>query len=300
MCVLQRAIPPRYLQRPSAPNLSHPMASAVTPPRQLAPTVGPAAALAGVYVRTGSITTSGERVVCGLVHRLGSLSFISDNAGCFINFGEHQVYVATEIVCRYPERVHVAADPPAVCAARVRRVDRPASCVEVMMTAPAADAGKGVAGDVDDGAKSTRPGRPPLERAENLSGQAGTSSVPVRPNPLQETIEKLAMTVVPSADAALTQTQLEEQRQYILQEAIEVARVRQEFDISLREYNKAHGFTPVANHPSRIDDVRNRGKNLNVEIARDGRSKSSISASHMLADRPIYSTCLLYTSPSPR
>ena len=84
------------------------------------------------------------------------------------------------------------------------------------MTALAADAGKGVAGDADAGAKSTRPGRPPLERAENLSGRASTSSVPVRPNPLQETIEKLAMPVVPSADAALTQAQLEEQRQYIL------------------------------------------------------------------------------------
>ena len=108
------------------------MASAVIPPRQLAPTVGPAAALAGVSIRTGSIIASGERVVCGLVLRLGSLNFISNNAGCFgsrpfprngclINFGEHQVYVATEVVCEYPERVHVAADPPAVCAVRGRR-----------------------------------------------------------------------------------------------------------------------------------------------------------------------------------
>ena len=103
-------------------------------------------------------------------------------------------------------------------------------------------------------------------------------------------IEKLAVPVIPSTDVVLTQTQLEEQRQYILQEAIEVARVRQEFDISLHEYNIAHGFTPVANHPSRINDVRNRGKNLNAEIARDGRSKSSMSPSYLLDDRPKYST----------
>ena len=67
-------------------------------------------------------------------------------------------------------------------------------------------------------------------------------------------------------------------------------RVRQEFDISLREYNKAHGFTPVANRTSRIDEVRIRGRDLNAEIARDGRSKSSRIASHVSADKPKYST----------
>ena len=70
--------------------------------------------------------------------------------------------------------------------------------------------------------------------------------MPVTPSPLQDTIEKLATPVAPSADAALAQAELEEQRKNILQEALEVARVRQEFDISLREYNKAHGFTLVA------------------------------------------------------
>ena len=77
----------------------------------------------------------------------------------------------------------------------------------------------------------------------------------VVPSPLQDAIEKLATLVAPGANAALTQAQLEEQRQSILQEAIEVARVRQDFDISLREYNKAHGFTPVANRVSRIDEA---------------------------------------------
>ena len=249
------------------------MGSTVIPPRQLAPTVGPVAALAGVFIRTGSIVASGERVVCGLVHRFGSLNFLSDNAGCFgstpfpangrfINFGDHQVYVATEIACRYPERVHVAADPPAVCAVRGRRITRPANCAEVMMTAPGADAGKGAIGETDAGAKSARTARPPLGRPENRAGYAGPSSVPVRSDPLRDTIEKLGMPVTPCADTVLTQAQLEEQRQSILQEAIEVARVRQEFDISLREYNKAHGFTPVAKGPSCIDDVRNQGKNL--------------------------------------
>ena len=83
VCALKRASPPRYHQRPYGPTFSHPMASAVTPPRQLAPTVGRIEALAGVFIRTGSLLASGEHVVCGLVHRFDALNFISDNAGCF-------------------------------------------------------------------------------------------------------------------------------------------------------------------------------------------------------------------------
>jgi hypothetical protein len=77
--------------------------------------VGQIDALAGVFIRTGSvIASSGERVVSGLVQRLGSLGFITDNAGCFggrpfprngriISFSSHEVYVGTERACRYPE-----------------------------------------------------------------------------------------------------------------------------------------------------------------------------------------------------
>ena len=57
------------------------MASVCAPPRQLAPTVESAAALAGVFIRTGALIASGERVLCGLVHRFGSLNVVSDNAG---------------------------------------------------------------------------------------------------------------------------------------------------------------------------------------------------------------------------
>jgi hypothetical protein len=39
--------------------------------------------LGGVFIQTGSvIAASGVHVVSGLVQRLGSLSFIADNAGC--------------------------------------------------------------------------------------------------------------------------------------------------------------------------------------------------------------------------
>ena len=86
------------------------------------------------------------------------------------------------------------------------------------MTAPVADA--------EVSTRTTRTARPPLERPENRPEQAGTSAVPVTPSPLQDTIEKLATPVAPSADVALTQAELEQQRQEILREAQEVARVK--------------------------------------------------------------------------
>ena len=115
------------------------------------------------------------------------------------------------------------------------------------MTSPVI-AARGVVAEAEASIKSTRTARPPLEKPENRTAPAGTSAVPVVPSPLQDVIDKLATPVAPGADAALAQAELDKQRKDILEEALEVARVRQEFDISLREYNKAHGFTPVAHH----------------------------------------------------
>ena len=132
------------------------MASAVPPRRQLAPTVGPAAALAGVHIRAGLLTVAGERVVSGLVQRLGSLDFIDDNAGDFANgarfpkngriveFGSHRVYLGTILEPQYPSTVLVGPDPPRSLATRGTRSAHAADSVEVMM-AGAADAGKGAA-----------------------------------------------------------------------------------------------------------------------------------------------------------
>ena len=39
-----------------------------------------------------------------------------------------------------------------------------------------------------------------------------------------------------------------------------------------------------------MDEVRSRGTDLNSEIARDGRARSSRTASHVSADKPRYST----------
>jgi hypothetical protein len=87
----------------------------------------------------GFITASGERVVSGLILRLGSLDFVSDNAGSFANgtkfprnggvmiFSLHPVYLGAVPEPQYPSVVLMAPDPPRPAAARrsirLRRID---------------------------------------------------------------------------------------------------------------------------------------------------------------------------------
>jgi hypothetical protein len=233
-------------------------------------------------------------VISGLVQRFSSLDFVSDNLGCFgsmsfprdgsvISFGTLQVYVTVRAAPVYPEKVRMAANPAAMHdAPRGWLTTSPVSSVEVMMTAPGADAGGGGAGKAGMPAKATRLRGPPLERTENLADGAGTSAVPTTPTVLQAAIDKLKAPVDADAGIALTQAQLQEQHQNILQEAIEVAKIRQEFDIMLREYNRAHGFTPVSvNRPSRIEELHARGRNLNAEIDRAAGENIVMSASYI-------------------
>ena len=223
------------------------MASVLLTPRQLAPTVGPAAALAGVHFRTGSLVAAGKRVVCGLVHRFGTLNVISDNAGyfgnrplsrngCLVKFGDFVVYVATEVVCKYPERVHVAEDPPSVRAIRGQRIDRPADCAEVMVTLQV-PAGLGVLEDPEDPDTSPRPARSarfPLEREPNRVDVTEPSD-----RALQATIERLGMLFMVDGDTEQARAQLEEHRKTVIREAEEVARAKREYELILREYNAA-------------------------------------------------------------
>jgi hypothetical protein len=192
--------------------------------------VGQIDALAGVFIQTGSvIASSGERMVSGLVWRLGSLSFVTDNAGCFggqpfpwngriISFGSHELYVGTERACRYPEQVLVAADPPSHMLDHAGRSARPVESAEVTMTGPAASpaggAGKGVAADVPPEPERTkRSARPPLERAKNLAGTFGMSA---RDQPLIPIINRLLEPVQSGDDPEQAKEILEEQRQALV------------------------------------------------------------------------------------
>jgi hypothetical protein len=167
------------------------MAYVVSPRQHLAPTVGQIDMLGGVFIWTGSvIAASGVRVVSSLIQRLGSLSFISNNAGCLggwpfprdgriMSFGSHEVYRGTERVCK--EEVLVAADPPSYRLAHAGCSTCSIESAEVMMAGtsvpPAEDAGKAVVAAATDTPpelpKAKRSARPLLEHVENLDGTFG-------------------------------------------------------------------------------------------------------------------------------
>ena len=76
--------------------------------------MGPAVALAGVFIRTGNLLNTGERVLSGLMQRFDSQYLVFDNAGCFsqgpmpaignhFTFGTFDVYVAIAQPFVYPK-----------------------------------------------------------------------------------------------------------------------------------------------------------------------------------------------------
>jgi hypothetical protein len=256
--------------------------------------------LGGVFIRTGSvIAASGVRVVSGLVQRLGLLSFISDNTGCLggrpfprdgriMSFGSHEVYVGTESVCR--EKVLVAADPPSHLLAHAGRSAHPVESAEVMMAGkpmpPAGGAGKAAAADTPpEQEKAKRLVRPPLERAENL---AGTFGMPARGQPLLPIIDRLLEPVRSGDDPEQTKEVLEGSRQALVDEALAMHQERERFNRQLCEHEAAHGFTPVVARPSRIEEVRTRGRDLSTELGKDARAKSHSATSTL--PKVIYSS----------
>ena len=62
------------------------------------------------------------------------------------------------------------------------------------------------------------------------------------------------------ADPALAKKQLEEGRLRLLHGAEELQQGRDLLEQNIREYNVAHGYTPIY-RPSRLEEVRARGGN---------------------------------------
>jgi hypothetical protein len=180
-------------------------------------------------------------MVSGLVQRLGSLSFISDNAGCLggrpfprdgwiMSFGSHELYVGTENVCR--EKVLVAVDPLSHLLAHAGCSARPVESAEVMMAGtpmpPAVGASKLAAADTPpELEKVKRSVRPPLEHAENL---AGTSSMPARGQPLLPIINQLPELVQSSDDPEQTKEVLEGSRQALIDKALAMHQEHEQFN----------------------------------------------------------------------
>src|SRR4051812_9673829 len=214
------------------------MASAVPPPRHLALTVGPAAVLDGVKVRTGNYIDTGERVVSGLVQRFDIWDYVSDNAGnfrrkapprngIFINLCAHKVYVGIDTSCVYPHRVIEAGETP-LCATNGPRGVRLVGSVEVMMTAPtpAAGARAGPSRDPTTGGQVTtkqaapQPTEvdPPATKSaevQEVTPKAARVRWPPLERPeniLQATVDNVTTPVAPMLDLANAQEELEETR----------------------------------------------------------------------------------------
>ena len=107
-------------------------------------------------------------------------------------------------------------------------------------------------------------------------------------------IEKLDRPVAPDANVELTTAALEAERLRLQKEAKLVMETRLAFDRDLREYNAANGitegFTPVVN-PRRRAELRDRGKDLNVEMDRAAESSTGKSASRKSGTgKPVYSS----------
>jgi hypothetical protein len=130
-----------------------------------------------------------------------------------------------------------------------------------------------------------RSARPPLERAENL---ASTSSVLARGQVLFPIIDRLLEPVQSGNDPEQTREVLEGSRQALVDEALTMHRERERFNWQLREYEAAHSFTPVVTQPSRIEEVRTRGRDVNTEIGKDARDKSHTATSTL--PKVIYSS----------
>ncbi|KAK1650796.1 hypothetical protein QYE76_068601 [Lolium multiflorum] len=257
------------------------MAYAVTIPRHLAPTVGPSASSAGVFIRTGLTITTGERVASGLIWRFGSLDCVSDNAGCFadrpfpaggsvISFGGHDVYVATVAPPRYPRQVLRCASPPPRAGSSA-----PASpvVVQVMM------AGEELP------TKNPRTRGPNLERNVDPNASGSGPKAPPPPSRLDEVRAKLSTPLTPGGDPTTIEADLEAHRQLLLKQTEELAAAKRQMEITQREYNRAHGLTPGGDEPSRAGHIRRRGRDLGAEIARDGAPSPAPSA-----ELPVYNT----------
>jgi hypothetical protein len=206
-----------------------------------------------------------------------------------MSFGSHEVYMGTESVCR--EQVLVAADPSSHMLAHAGRSAHPVESAEVMMSGtsvpPAGGAGKAAAAadTPPEQEKIKRSARPPLERAENL---ADTSSVSARGQPLIPIINRLLELVQSGDDPEQTKEVLEGTRQTLVDEALAMQQERERFNRQLHEYEAAQGFTPMVTRPSRIEEVRTRGRDLNTKLGKDARAKSHSATSTL--PKVIYSS----------
>jgi hypothetical protein len=135
----------------------------------------------------------------------------------------------------------------------------------------------------EDGASDPpRTARPPLERPP-LREQ---DIPPPERDVLDSAITDLRAPLDLTADPAKLTEDLERTRRTLLKEAIGVEDTRRRILSTLHEYNTAQGYTPARDGPSRAGQVRQRGRELGVEL---NQAAPSAKLPPVIA-KPTYST----------
>nr|XP_051199093.1 uncharacterized protein LOC127312612 [Lolium perenne] len=133
--------------------------------------------------------------------------------------------------------------------------------------------------------RTTRVRGPNLERNADGGGSGSGPKAPPPPSRLEEARAKLSTPLTAGADPTTIEADLEAHRQFLLKQAEEVAAAKRQLEITRREFDRAHGFTPAGNYPSRAGQIRRRGGGLGAEIDRDGADSPAPSM-----ELPAYNT----------
>jgi hypothetical protein len=245
-------------------------------PRQLVPTVGQRAAATGVKFRPGPSSALGEKVASSLVWRFGTFDCISNNlayfkdglgdSGSFLDVGSHHFYVAKP----FSEEVTDVLDPLCDTGSDYSESSDLCTMVEVLAL------------EVDGGGDLPRTARPPLKRPP----QQEQDLAPPERDVLDAAITDLRAPLDLTADPVKLSEDLERTRRNLLKEVIGVEDTHRRVLSMLHEYNTAQGYTPSGDGPSWAGQVRQRGRELGVEL---NQAAPSAKLPPVIA-KPTYST----------
>jgi hypothetical protein len=128
----------------------------------------------------------------------------------------------------------------------------------------------------------TRTAHPPLERPPLPKQDAP----PPERDILDSAIMDLCIPLDLTADPAKIAEDLEQARLALLDKAVGIKDTRWHMNSTLREYNTAQGYTSTGDGPSRVRQVRQRGRDLGTEL---NRAAPSARSPPVIA-KPTYST----------
>jgi hypothetical protein len=227
--------------------------------------------------RPGSPSSLSEKVALGLVLRFGTIDCVNDNficfkdgfsnSGSFLDVGGHRFYIA--VTKPFPEEVTGVSDPLCDAGSRCTESTNLGAMVEVL------------AREDGEGGGLPRTARPPLEHPPPQEHVAPPPEQDILDTAIMDIHVPLDLTIDP-VKAAKT---LERTRIDLLGKAVDIEDTHRHMNSTLREYNTAQGFTLAGDGPSRAGQVRQRGRDLGMELDRVAPSARSPS----VIAKPTYS-----------